>query len=285
MDIEHLPSTASPAEIYAIMERDGCVVIDGVLSDGVIDTMLAEMAPYRETALLGADDFDGFNTRRTGSLVARSPTSHDVIMHPTILGTANLTLAHASNYQLHCTQLIEVGPDSEPQLIHRDQWAFDLFQFPVGFEATFATMWALTDFTEENGATRIIPGSHKLANDLSYDYKDTIPAEMQKGSVLLYSGSTYHGAGKNCSDEWRIGLIIHYSLAWLRQEENQYLGTSDKVLKKLPEDLLRLMGYTTGAYSLGFIDAGRDPIIAVRPELEREADTIPELNLRNSGTE
>ena len=92
-------------------------------------------------------------------------------------------------------------------------------------------------------------------------------------------------AGKNCSGEWRIGLIIHYSLAWLRQEENQYLGTSDSLLKNLPEDLLRLMGYTTGAYSLGFIDAGRDPIIAVRPELEREADKLPELNLRNSGTD
>ncbi len=87
---------------------------------------------------------------------------------------------------------------------------------------------------------------------------------------------------RNSTDDNRIGLIVHYSLAWLRQEENQYIGTPNEVLKSLPEDLLRLMGYSKGAYSLGFYDAGRDPIAAVRPELEREADVMPELNLQSS---
>lgn len=282
MKIEHLLATASPADIHTILARDGCVVIDHVLSDDVMEKILSEMAPFREAAAPGADDFDGFNTRRTGSLVMRSPASHAVIMQPTILAVADLALAHASNYQLHCTQLIEVGPGSESQMIHRDQWAFDFFQFPVGFDATFATMWALTDFTEENGATRVIPDSHKHANDLKYELKDTIAAEMKKGSVLIYTGSLYHGAGSNSTDDNRIGLIVHYSLAWLRQEENQYIGTPDEVLKSLPEDLLRLMGYSKGAYSLGFYDAGRDPIAAVRPELEGGPDVMPELNLQSS---
>ena len=88
-------------------------------------------------------------------------------------------------------------------------------------------------------------------------------------------------AGENRSEDWRIGLIVHYSLAWLRQEENQYLTTPEHVLKQLPEDLLRLMGYSRGAYSLGFIDGGRDPIAAIRPELERETGPVPELKLRS----
>jgi ectoine hydroxylase-related dioxygenase (phytanoyl-CoA dioxygenase family) len=284
MKVEHLPADAKPCDIHALLSRDGCVVIDELLSHTLVDAILAEMAPHRETASLGADDFDGLNTRRIGALVARSPSSHAVIMQTSILGVADLALAHATNYQLHCTQTIEVGPQSAPQMIHRDQWAFDLFKFPAGFDATFATMWAMTDFTDENGATRVIPGSHKHEDGLEYEVKDTVPAEMKKGSVLLYTGSLYHGAGENRSNDWRIGLIVHYSLAWLRQEENQYLTTPDDVLKQLPENLLRLMGYSRGAYSLGFIDAGRDPIAAVRPEFERDVNPMPDLNLKPGNT-
>jgi ectoine hydroxylase-related dioxygenase (phytanoyl-CoA dioxygenase family) len=129
----------------------------------------------------------------------------------------------------------------------------------------------------------VIPGSHKHEDGLEYTINDTIPAEMSKGSVLVYTGSLYHGAGENSSTDWRIGLIVHYSLGWLRQEENQYLSTPDEVLKKLPESLLRLMGYSMGAYSLGFIADGRDPIAAVRPELERDTVPMPELNLQSPG--
>ena len=97
---------------------------------------------------------------------------------------------------------------------------------------------------------------------------------MEAGSVLLYTGSLYHGAGANRSDSNRAGLIVHYTLGWLRQEENQYLCVPQEVLQDLPEDLLRLMGYDHGSYSLGFIDDGRDPIAAVRPEFEKSESGI-----------
>jgi ectoine hydroxylase-related dioxygenase (phytanoyl-CoA dioxygenase family) len=149
-----------------------------------------------------------------------------------------------------------------------------MFPFPPGFDSTFATMWALTDFTDANGATRVISGSHKLADRLEFTQQDTEAAEMKAGSVLLYTGSLYHGAGGNSSDSDRTGLIVHYTLGWLRQEENQYLCVPKEVLQELPEDLLRLMGYDHGSYSLGFIDDGRDPIAAVRPEFEKSDSGI-----------
>lgn len=270
MEVVHLNANASSEELHEIMLRDGCVVIDNLIPAETVAAIQNEMAPFVEATPYGADDFDGLQTRRTGSLVARSPSSHEIIMDPLVLGVADKALAHATNYQLHCTQMIEIGPGSPAQVIHRDQWAFDMFPFPAGFDSTFSTMWALTDFSAENGATRVIPGSHKFEDKLRLGLEETIPAEMTAGSVLLYTGSTYHGGGPNTSDQVRMGLIIHYSLAWLRQEENQYLGVPQEVLDTLPEDLLRLMGYQNAAFSLGFIDGGVDSMAAVRPDLVRE---------------
>ncbi len=271
MEITHLSANASAEEVHEVFVRDGCVVIDRLISTQTMDAIKSEMAPFIEATPFGKDTFDGFQTRRTGALIARSQASHALIMEPLVLGVADKALAHASNYQLHVTQTAEVGPGSDAQVIHRDQWAFDYFPFPAGFDSTFATMWAINDFTEENGATRVIPGSHKFEDKLRFELEDTLPAEMTAGSVLLYAGSTYHGAGPNTSDQARIGLIVHYSLAWLRQEENQYLSVPQKVLDQLPEAMLRLMGYQNAAFSLGFIDGGIDSMAAVRPDLSKDS--------------
>ncbi len=269
MEIVHISSDASAEAVHQVLVSDGCVVIDNLMSPDQVELIQSQMAPFVSATPFGETAFDGFQTRRSGSLIARSSASHGVIMDPLVLAVADKALAHATNYQLHCTQVIEVGPGSAPQVIHRDQWAFDMFPFPSGFDSTFSTMWALTDFTAENGATRVIPGSHKFEDKLTFSLEDTIPAEMTAGSVLIYTGSTYHGAGPNTSEQTRTGLIVHYSLAWLRQEENQYLGVPQQVLNQLPEELLRLMGYQNAAFSLGFIDGGVDSISAVRPELAK----------------
>jgi ectoine hydroxylase-related dioxygenase (phytanoyl-CoA dioxygenase family) len=122
------------------------------------------------------------------------------------------------------------------------------------------TIWALTDFTAANGATRIVPGSHRLDDGLQLAEGDTEPAEMPAGSVLFYTGSLYHGAGANRSDAVRAGINITYAVSWLRQEENQYLSCPAEIARELPDDLLRLMGYARGAYALGYVDDLRDPL-------------------------
>jgi ectoine hydroxylase-related dioxygenase (phytanoyl-CoA dioxygenase family) len=187
------------------------------------------------------------------------------VQHPLAVGAARALLGHATNIQLHLTQAIAIGPGETAQPIHRDQWAFDFFPFPQGYEVQCNAIWAMTDFTEENGATRVVVESNHAADKLSFGPDDTEPAVMRRGSVLLYSGSVYHGGGANRSGEPRLGLNITYNVAWLRQEENQYLSCPREVAETLPTDLLRLMGYDRGAYALGYIDDLRDPIEAVRP--------------------
>jgi hypothetical protein len=263
--ITRLRNDARPDEVAAALGRDGAVIVEGVAESALLERVEAELRPFLDATPTGPDDFSGNLTRRTGSLIARSAACRELVMHPLSLGTARTFLGHATNIQLHLTQAIAIGPGETAQPIHRDQWAFDFFPFPAGYDVQCNTIWALTDFTEENGATRVVVGSNASADRQSFGPDDTEPAEMARGSVLFYSGSVYHGGGANHSAVTRIGLNITYAVAWLRQEENQYLSVPREVAETLPVDLLRLMGYDRGAYALGYIDDLRDPIEAVRP--------------------
>ena len=277
MPVEHVSPDTSPEKVAEILNRDACCVVDHVVAPAVMDRAAAELKPWFDEIPMGRDEFSGRKTQRVGGLIARSPTVRELVEQPLVLGSVKQTLSHASNCQLHLTQTIAIGPGEESQSIHRDQWAFDFFPFPDSYQVQCNTIWAMTDFTEKNGATRVIPGSHKLADKLRFTESDTEPAEMEKGSVLFYTGGLYHGGGANNSNDTRIGINITYAVAWLRQEENQYLSVPREVAKDLPESLLRLMGYAQGAYALGYIDDTRDPIEAVRPEFSRTRTGFGEL--------
>jgi ectoine hydroxylase-related dioxygenase (phytanoyl-CoA dioxygenase family) len=188
-------------------------------------------------------------------------------------------LSHGTTWQLHLTQVIAIGPGEAGQSIHRDQWAFDFFPFPSGYEVQCNTMWAMSDFTEANGGTRVIPGSNKMADRLEFTPEQTEAAEMPAGSVLFYTGALYHGAGANRSDEARTGLNLTYARGWLRQEENQYLAVPRETARELPEELLRLMGYARGAYALGYVDDLRDPLEVLLGEpVQDEASSFGALD-------
>jgi len=265
MPIKHLGADTTPAAVAQIVKEEGAVVVDQVASSDLLDAIDDELRPYLDTTPLGPDDFTGSLTRRTGSLIARSPSARQLVTHPLALGTTSEVLAHATNFQLHLTQAIAIGPGQPAQAIHKDRWAFDFFPFPTGYEVQCNTIWALTEFTESNGATRVALGSSTADDTQAFTQDDTEPAEMERGSVLFYSGSVNHGGGANRTDEVRIGINITYNLAWLRQEENQYLATPREIAQTLPVDLLRLMGYDRGAYALGYVGDLRDPIETVLP--------------------
>ena len=264
MALERLPSSANPADVAAAIGRDGYAIVERVVAPEVLDRARAELQPHLDATPFGPDDFAGRRTRRTGGLIARSATCRDIVMHPLVLGAVGQVLGHVTSFQLHLTQVIAIGPGEPAQTIHRDQWAFDFFPFPKGYEVQCNTIWAMTDFTDANGATRIVPGSHRFEDPREFTYDQTEPAEMPAGSVLFYTGALYHGAGANRSDRVRSGLNVTYSVSWLRQEENQYLSVPAELARTLPDELLRLMGYARGAYALGYVDDLRDPLDALR---------------------
>jgi ectoine hydroxylase-related dioxygenase (phytanoyl-CoA dioxygenase family) len=156
---------------------------------------------------------------------------------------------HCDNFQLGSTTAIEIHPGESDQELHRDDAIYPIRIPDVEFQVS--AMWALNDFTEENGATRVVPGSHDLrsVDDVSED--DVVQAAMPKGSVLFYMGSTIHGGGANKSNLPRSGMISTYSLGWLRQEDNQYLSIPRDVADSFPEHVRRLLGYQTHGQYLG----------------------------------
>lgn len=263
MQIPRFDRTASAEDVAEGIAQAGCAIVERLVDPAAMDAAREELAPWLEATPPGGDEFAGKRTRRTGGLVARSPLCRGFVAHPLVLGVVGRVLHRATNFHLHLTQVIAIGPGEPGQLIHRDQWAFDFFPFPSGYEVTCNSIWAMNDFRVENGATRVVPGSHKLADKLSFQHADTVPAEMPAGSVVLYTGSLYHGAGANQSNEVRYGLNLTYAAGWLRQEENQYLSVPLEIARTLPESLLRLIGYARGAYALGYVDDVRDPLDAL----------------------
>src|SRR5882724_7581578 len=135
MTVPRLTARATPAEAIAAIRESGCVVVERLVDDATMDAIATELAPYVDATGEGGDDFVGTSTRRTGSLVARSPSFRGLAAHPLVLGTLDEILGdHATSYQLHLTHVIAIGPGESAQIIHRDQWAFDFFSFPAGFE-------------------------------------------------------------------------------------------------------------------------------------------------------
>ncbi|HEX6237721.1 MAG TPA: phytanoyl-CoA dioxygenase family protein [Acidimicrobiales bacterium] len=266
MQPSRFDASAAAEEVAAALDRHGSAIIERLVPARVCDAVAAELDPWIGRTPTGGDDFTGRRTRRTGALLARSPASVGLIAHPLVLDVVDRALgSEKTTFQLHLTQAIAIGPGEVAQPLHRDQWCFDFHPFPPELIVEVSTMWALSEFTEENGATRVVPDSHRTTG-MPYTDGDVLRATMPSGSVLLYTGATVHGGGANTSDETRIGVNVDYTLGWLRQEENQYLSVPREVAAALPERVQRLMGYAMGGYALGYIDDVRDPICALDPD-------------------
>lgn len=250
------------------MKRDGACIVRDVVSDEELARLQADLEPWIDRTQTGPDSFSGRKTRRTGGLIARCPECRPLVTHPLVLDAAGELLGpYCERIQIHLTQTIAILPGESRQILHRDRLAWGGF-IPKPIEPQFNTIWALTDFTEENGATHIVPGSQDWPLERNPDSSSqTLQAEMSRGSVLCYDGSVVHGGGANRSSAPRIGLNITYCLSWLRQEENQFLSCPPEIARNLPQQLTDLLGYTMGNYALGYY---------AHPEmLEGLPDTLP----------
>ena len=259
MTLTTLTPEATVEEVVQLLRQDGALIIKDIISPQVVDQLTAEMQPYINATPTGRDEFTGHTTRRTGALAARSAACRDLIVNDLVLGSAKEYLKpFTRKIILHLTQTIDIGPGAAAQEIHRDRYAWGKY-LPREIEPQFNTIWALTDFTAENGATQCVPGSQDWDWSQSHTAEQICQAEMTKGSVFIYSGSVLHAGGENRSSAHRLGLNLTYCLGWLRQEENQYLSCPPEIAKNFDPALQDLLGYTQGEYALGYYTDPTDP--------------------------
>jgi ectoine hydroxylase-related dioxygenase (phytanoyl-CoA dioxygenase family) len=252
MTLKTLGPTATTNDVLAELDQAGAVIVKDVIGSKTLGRFNAEVMPYVERTPMGRDDFLGKSTKRTGALAARSQICRDLILHDLVLGAAEAFLApYTKKIILHLTQTIEIHPGSSAQAIHRDRYAWGT-HLPQSIEPQLNTIWAMTDFTLENGATHCVPGSHRWSWEQQAQSDQICQAEMSKGSVFFYTGSILHHGGANMSNAPRLGLNLTYCLGWLRQEENQYLSCPPELAKDFDPKLQELLGYTQGEYALGY---------------------------------
>ncbi len=278
MSLIHLPSTSTAADVSRSLLEHGYAIVDELVPDELMDRIAAQMGPHVEATPFGQDAFVGKQTRRTGSMIARSEAARELVMNPLAIATAGQFLGHASTFQLHLTQIISVYPGSAAQPLHQDQLAWDFFPFPDDYHIQCNLLWAMTDYAEEMGATRIVPGSQYAGRGKTYTQADSLPAVMKRGSALFYTGKVFHGAGANVSDRLRQAINITYAVGWVRQEENQYLSCPMNIARTLPDDLLKVMGYQMGCFAMGYVRDFEDPMVVIREPQTRGVFGIDMVN-------
>ena len=257
-----VPFAPKPAGHLETLERDGFVVLENVLDERRCRKLSEELEPWLEATPRCEGDFYGWNTTRVGGLLSKAPSVSDLVMDPYILAIAEALLKPNCDYiQLNLTQAVRVHGQERPQAPHRDE---EMWPWPTGGKHWLLNvMWAVSDFTDENGATRLWKASHRAALDRGLDPADSVAGAMKAGSALLFLGSLTHGAGQNMTARPRTGVIVSYCLGWLKTYENQFLAYPREVAAAFPEDLQRLIGYRIHRPNLGGWE-GQDPIAYLR---------------------
>jgi len=271
--LARVPATTSSAAIHAALIRDGALVIEGLLDHTTLaviqsetQPLLARADPAMQHLNPAITAFFGPHVRHLSGLAAKSISFAERVMcHPLLLALCDqVLLPNCADYVLNLGHLMDRGPGAERQWLHRDEdiWVHVPRPRP---ELMLATVVALEDFVEENGATVIAPGSHRWPRERLAEEQDLAVAAMSAGSAVVYLGSTLHAGGANTSsDRWRRGLHLSYALGWLRTEENNVLAVPPAKARILSPRARCLLGYgvhdaiSDGGGYLGMVDL-QDP--------------------------
>jgi len=244
----------SLTEIFDVFSRDGGVIVHNMLNEEVRNSLRSELAESMQSTNAGTkssdkgvQEFWGSNTKRFTRLSYRSRTFRDhVLVHQLLRGVADRELGpHCASYWMNTGQAMIIGPGEKAQWLHRDADNWPLILGPTAKPVTVSCMFALSDFTAESGATRVVPGSHKW-DDFSRTAQDheITQAIMPAGSALIYSGTVLHGGGANTtSTVWREGLHLSYLVGWLTPEEAGCIGIPEEIARTLTPLQQQLLGY------------------------------------------
>jgi len=260
------------------LSADGFCIIPRAVPDADVAALHGDLDRVFKATPPSVGPFYGSGTRRFGSLLRRSKHAATFAQHEVILEVVDHCLRpYCDRFQLNLTQAIEIAPSAAMQPPHRDQ---DMWGGPKGeMEYLVNVMWPFTDYTVQNGATRLWRGSHKQQSEIILPEEDAVFAEMAPGSALIFLGSTLHGGSPNLSSRARRGMIISYCLGWLKPFENQWLVYPPAVARHFPPELARLVGYFQHRPNLGNYE-GRCPSILlgdqVPEHLAAHDDLLPE---------
>ena len=245
-----MPDEATLQQQVEAIDRDGYTILEGVIEPALVDALAADLERLYQV-VPSDNSFEGAHTVRIYNLLAFGKLYEEIPVHAEVLPVVEGVLD--AGCLVSSLSSISIMPGEGAQPIHADD---QLIPLPKPHVPTVCnTMWALTDFTEENGATRIIPGTHRA--DCSPDYGapyESIAAEMPRGSVLVWHGSLWHGGGGNCSDATRVGVAMNYCAGWVRQQENQQLGIPLETLRGFEPRLQELCGFGVYNFLIGHID-------------------------------
>lgn len=275
--LARVPASSNPAEVVSLLKAQGAVIVENVLSRDELDLLRSELGPWFERAYHGEGQFFGRGTKRFSAILAKAPSTTHLAIHPLVLEVMEQTLkaepARCSTIELNLSQAIGIEPGEPPQFLHRDE---DLWPFAHDFEIMANALWMLDDFTPQNGATRLIPGSHCWQRDREPQPGEALPAIGPAGSVILWLGGTLHGGGSNQSNAIRHGLVFSYRLGWLAPAEKMLLSIPPDVVREFPQRLQKLIGYQIHRPNLGWVE-GRDPIEWLHGQVQDLAVTADNL--------
>jgi ectoine hydroxylase-related dioxygenase (phytanoyl-CoA dioxygenase family) len=235
------------------IDRDGYTILEDAIEPKLVDALAEDLVRLeRFYGVTPADNsFEGTKTVRIYNLLALGKLYEAVPVHENVLPLVERVLDPGC--LVSSLSSISIDPGETAQPIHADDQLIPLAKPHV--PTVCNTMWALTDFTEANGATRLIPGSQLRDHNPDYGAPyDSIAAEMPKGSVLVWHGSLWHGGGANTTDQRRVGIAMNYCAGWIRQQENQQLGIPREVAAKFSRRLRQLCGYSVYNGLIGHID-------------------------------
>jgi ectoine hydroxylase-related dioxygenase (phytanoyl-CoA dioxygenase family) len=248
-----LASSATADQVIEQLERDGYAVIERYLPPDDVERKKADLLRILRSTPTGRNDFEGFSTQRIYALFARTRCFDAQATDPLLLGVLERVLG--ANFQLSAPVAISIGPGETAQVLHRDDGVYPVAR--PHQELVVNTMWALDDFTAENGATHVVPGSHRWVDQRPSESTPTIQAVMPAGSLMFFLGGVFHGGGANTTGRPRLGVILEYCAGWVRPQENHVLGVPKEIVRGLQPRLQELLGYNVHGL-LGNVD-GRHP--------------------------